>query len=94
MSATSSPGRTWPIFIAERQLLILAAALAARFPHGGARVARLSELARAAPAACSAHHGSQGDSRRQPGSEFRSTRVLGGVMVSLLVRDFSLDLVK
>ena len=41
MSVTSSPGGAWPIFIAERQLPVLAAALAACFPHGGARFTRL-----------------------------------------------------
>jgi hypothetical protein len=41
MSVASSPGRTWTIFIAERQLPILAAALAAGFLHGSGRVARL-----------------------------------------------------
>ncbi len=41
MSVASSPGRTWPIFIAERQLPLLAATIAACFLHGSARIARL-----------------------------------------------------
>jgi hypothetical protein len=41
MSAASSPGGTWPIFIAERQLLALAAAFAACFSHSGDRFTRL-----------------------------------------------------
>jgi hypothetical protein len=91
MSVTASPGRTWRIFIAERQLPVLATALAAYFPHGGARVARLSGLARASPAASFAHQRRQGDFRCQPGRKSCSTGLLGRAMASLPVRDFSLD---
>jgi hypothetical protein len=41
MSVTSSPGGTWSIFIAERKLPVLAAALAACFSYGGGRLPRL-----------------------------------------------------
>jgi hypothetical protein len=71
-------------------LLILAAALAARFPRGGSRIPRLSGLARAAPAALVAHQGSQGNSRRQFGREPARNGLLGCAMVSLPVRDFAL----
>ena len=87
MSVTSSPGRTWPSFTAKRQLPVLVAALAAAFPHGGACGARLSGLAREAPAASAAHRRSQDDFRRQSGSERARYGLVGCVMVSLLVRN-------
>jgi hypothetical protein len=89
MSVTAGPGRTWSCFITECRLLVLATALAAGFPHASARIARLSGLARAAPAALFPHLGSQGDFWRQPDSESRSAGVLERAMVSLLVKDLS-----
>jgi hypothetical protein len=89
MSVTSSPGRTWFTFIAERRLLVLATALATGFPHGGARITRLSGLARAAPATLFPHLGSQGDFWSQPDSESRSAGILERAMVSLPVNDLS-----
>jgi len=85
MSATSSPGGTWFVFIAERWLLVLAAAAATSFSHAGARIARLSGVARAAPATLFPHLGSQSDSWSQPDSESRSTEFLERAMVSLSV---------
>jgi hypothetical protein len=89
MSFASSPGRTWPILIAKRQLPILVAALAARFPHGGAWIARLSKLARATPAPGLADCGSEGNFRCQSNGQSNNTGILGHVMVSLLVEIFS-----
>jgi hypothetical protein len=89
MSVTAGPGRTWSFFITECRLLVLVTALAAGFPHGGARIAHLSGLARAAPAALFPHLGSQGDFWSQPDSESRSAGVLERAMVSLLVKDLS-----
>jgi len=94
MSVTAGPGRTWSFFITECRLFVLVTALAAGFPHGSARIARLSGLARAAPAALFPHLGSQGDFWRQPDSESRSAGVLERAMVSLLVKIYRRFLVK
>ena len=87
MNLASSPGGTWPVFIAERRLSVLATALAAGFPRRGARGARLRGLARAAPAAGVANKRRQGDFRSQSGRESCSTGILGRAMAALLVGD-------
>ena len=69
---------------------VLAAALAARFPHDSARITRLRGLARAPPTAGFAHQRRQGDSRHQLDRESRGSKFLDRAMVSLPVRDLSL----
>jgi hypothetical protein len=88
MSVTPGPGRTWPIFIVERQLPILAAAVAAPFLHGRTWFTRLSGVAHAPSTASFAHGRGQGDFRGKRGSESLSTSILDRAMVSIPVEIF------
>ena len=94
MTAPSSPGRTWPVFIVECRLLVLAGAFAAPFFHSGRRGAGLSGVGIPSPSALFAHLGNQDDSRRQPGAELPGNRILDCAMVPLPLKDFSTTLIK
>ena len=69
MSAAASPGRTWPGFVAERRVPVLAAAAAAPVLHGGCRVARVPDMGRAPSSAYFTYMGGQDDSRGQLDAE-------------------------
>ena len=77
MSAAASPGRTWPSFVVERRMPVLAPALAASFFHDGGWIARVPGVDGAASSAELAHMGNQDDSRSQPGPELHVNRGLG-----------------
>src|SRR5439155_25549068 len=69
MSAPAGPGRTWPSFIAERRMPVLAGAFAAAVLRGGDRIARLSGVGGAPASAFFAYLGNQDDCRGQPECE-------------------------
>ena len=87
MSAASSPGRTWPGFIAERRVPVLAGALAAAVLHGGRFGALLSGLGGAPSTALFAYVGNQNDSRRQLDREHPGHWDLDFAMVALSVEE-------
>ena len=62
MSAASSPGRTWRIFIVKRRVPVLAPASAAAFLSCGCRIARLSGMGGAPSSALFANVGNPNDS--------------------------------
>ena len=76
MNSAASPGRTWLIFVVERQLPPLAGAPSAAVPGGGFGIARLSDMGGTHPSAQIPDLGRQGYPHSEFGSEFHRNRRL------------------
>jgi len=83
MSAPAGPGRTWRTIVVERELPVLARAIAAGVLGGCSGLARVPGLGSAAEASVSPNLGDQDDFWRELGPQYSRDRDLGRALVSL-----------